>query len=250
MAVHLFAKVHRHRVHDDIAAQLRDAILDGRFAPGSKLPPERELAAEFGVNRTSIREAIKTLESLRLVDVRQGSGATVLDPVEGSLDLLGPMVFHGNRLAPDLIADLIEVTMPMLLEMARLAVARHTPEQRLRLRVLRDAVADYSRAPEDRFASSREVLVLLSDMTANRVWRMLARRSRDLFASAPFREARRRLRRDPGQVVAVIDAALHALESDEPTAAILAVQRLVTDLGESGLASATEPDAASPAPPL
>lgn len=248
MTVRLFAKVHRHRVHDDIAAQLRDAILDGRFQPGDKLPPERELAAEFGVNRTSIREAIKTLEGLRLVEVRQGSGATVLDPVEGALDLLGPMVFHGNRLDVELIADLLEVTTPMLLEMARLAVGRHTPEQARRLAELRDAIADDQRDREERFASSREVLVLLSDMTGNRVWRMLTRRTRDLFASAPFREARQRLRRDPGRIVPILDSALHALAAGDPDAAVRAVQLLVTDLGESGLA-ASEPRASVPAHP-
>ncbi len=245
MPARLFAKVHRHRLHDDIALQLRDAILDGRFPPGAKLPAERELATEFGVNRTSIREALKTLEGLRLVEIRQGSGATVRDPVDGSLDLLGPMVFHGNRLDVDLIADLVEVTMPMLLEMARLAVTRHTDDQVRRLASLRDAIADADREREQRFAASREVLVLLSDMSGNRVWRMLARRTRDLFASAPFREARRRLRRDPGHIVPTLDSALQALLDRDAERALHAVQRLVTDLGESGLASIRPP--ASPA---
>ena len=67
----------RRRIHEDIAEQLRDAILDGSFAAGTKLPPERELALEFQVNRTSIRDAFKVLEGLNLVRVRQGDGATV-----------------------------------------------------------------------------------------------------------------------------------------------------------------------------
>jgi hypothetical protein len=54
----------RQRVHEAVATQLRDAILDGRFQAGDK-HPQRELAEEFGVNRTSIREAIKILEGLR-----------------------------------------------------------------------------------------------------------------------------------------------------------------------------------------
>ena len=114
----------RRRLHEDVAEQLRDAILDGRFPAGRKLPPERELAAEFRVNRTSVREAIKVLEGLGLVQVRQGDGATVRPLVEASLDLLGPMIFHGGRVDAALLAELGEVMQPLLLELARAAIAR------------------------------------------------------------------------------------------------------------------------------
>src|SRR5262245_22457025 len=98
----------RRRLHEDIADHLRDAILDGRYAAGEKLPPERELATRFGVNRTSIREALKVLEGLRLVRVRQGDGAIVLPVVDASLDLLGPMLFREDHLDADLLAELRE----------------------------------------------------------------------------------------------------------------------------------------------
>jgi DNA-binding FadR family transcriptional regulator len=234
-----FKPVARQRVHEAVATQLRDAILDGRFKAGDKLPPERELAEEFGVNRTSIREAIKILEGLRLVAVRHGDGATVQPLIEGSLDLLGPMIFHGNSIDPDVVAEMYEATMPLLLEIARLAIDRHRPDEIVRLRQLRDAIADESREREARFASTRELLILLSDMTRNRVWQMLARRTRDLFASAPFQETRRRLRRDPGRIVPTIDACLAALERGKPREALSAVLRIVSDLGDTGLPSTT-----------
>lgn len=234
-----FKPVARQRVHEAVAMQLRDAILDGRFQPGDKLPPERELAEEFGVNRTSIREALKILEGLRLIAVRQGDGATVQPLIEGSLDLLGPMIFHDNSIDPEVVAELYEATMPMLLEVARLAVERHRPEEIERLRELRDAIADDSREREIRFGSTRELLVLLSDMTRNRVWQMLARRTRDLFASPPFQETRRRLRRDPGRIVPTIDACLAALERGKPREALNAVVRIVADLGDMGMPSST-----------
>ena len=55
MPVVAFRAPARRRLHEDVAEQLRDAILDGRFRAGTKLPPERELALEFRVNRTSAR---------------------------------------------------------------------------------------------------------------------------------------------------------------------------------------------------
>src|SRR5437763_10763025 len=94
----------RRRLHEDVADQLRDAILDGRFPAGTKLPPERELAHEFGVNRTSIREAIKVLEGLGLVTVRQGDGATVWPVGDASPAPRGPMIFHAGRGALGLVA--------------------------------------------------------------------------------------------------------------------------------------------------
>src|SRR5262245_31745027 len=172
----------RRRVHEDIAEQLRDAILDGRFPVGAKLPPERELAHEFQVNRTSIREAIKVLEGLRLVRVRQGDGATVLPVVDASLDILPSMIFHGGKIDPRMMAEMAEVIRPLLYEMARLALERCTDGDIDKLLRLRAVIADAAQESETRFAAARDLLVALSDITGNRVWQMLARRARALLA--------------------------------------------------------------------
>src|SRR5262245_58563343 len=223
----------RRRLHEAVADQLRDAILDGRFAAGEKLPPERELAGEFRVNRTSVREAIKVLEGLGLVQVRQGDGVTVRPLVETSLDLLGPMIFHGGRVDAVLLAELGEVLQPLLLELARAAIARKRPEHLVALRRLRDVIADESRDREARYGAWRELIVLLGDMSANRVWRMLARRTRDFLASPPLAETRRRLRRDPGRIVPLIDAGLAALEAGRTADAVDAVQRILQLAGDT-----------------
>ncbi|HEX8953166.1 MAG TPA: GntR family transcriptional regulator, partial [Polyangia bacterium] len=59
--------------------KLRREILLGRYLPGARLPPERELALKLGTNRNTLREAIRTLESEKLVRSRQGDGTLVLD---------------------------------------------------------------------------------------------------------------------------------------------------------------------------
>jgi GntR family transcriptional repressor for pyruvate dehydrogenase complex len=228
----------RRRIHEDVAAQLRDAILDGRFRAGQKLPPERELAEEFGVNRTSLREAIKVLEGLGLISVRQGDGATVQPLIDASLDILAPMIFHGGRIDADLLLEMWEVVTPLLYEMARLAIARRRPAQLVALRGLRDLIADETREREARHASARDLIVVLSDMTKNRVWQMLARRLRALLASEPLRETRRRLRRDPGRVVPIIDTCLEAIDAGRPDEAVKAVRRIITLVGDTALSSA------------
>jgi DNA-binding FadR family transcriptional regulator len=83
------------RLYRQIADQIRALIAAGEFALGSRLPPERDLAAQLGVSRPSVREALIALEVEGLVEVRMGSGiyVTALAPVAQAREFdaaLGP----------------------------------------------------------------------------------------------------------------------------------------------------------------
>jgi len=223
----------RRRIHESVAEQLRDAILDGRFSAGQKLPPERELAQEFQVNRTSVREAIKVLEGLKLVNVRQGDGATVLPLRGAALSILPALIYHGGRLDAQALAEVFEVIMPLFFEMARLGIERVQPAHLETLRALRAVVADERRDREERFEAGRQVLMLVSDMTGNRVWQMLAGKVIDFLRSEPLRQTRHALRRDPGQIVPIMDRCLTALERGHPEEAIAALRRFIAAVGEA-----------------
>jgi GntR family transcriptional regulator, transcriptional repressor for pyruvate dehydrogenase complex len=223
----------RRRIHEDIAEQLRDAILDGHFPPGARLPPERDLASEFQVNRTSIRDAIKVLEGLNLVRVRQGDGATVQPIADASFDLLPAMIFHGGQIDLPMITEMLEVVRPLLFEMARLALVRSTEKQIENLRALSAKMADFEHDEEGSGAASREFLVCLSDMTGNRVWQMLSRRLRTFLASDPLRETRRRLRKDHHRrLAALIDDCIEHRKRGRSDEALAALRRAVEFLGE------------------
>ncbi len=64
---------------ESCAQRLREAILGGELAPGSLLPPERTLATELGVNRTTLRAGIQRLVEVGLLDAQQGRGTVVRD---------------------------------------------------------------------------------------------------------------------------------------------------------------------------
>lgn len=228
-----FQPPRRRRLHQDVAEQLRDAILDGRFAAGAKLPPERELAEEFQVNRTSVREAIKVLEGLGLVSVRQGDGATVLPLIDASFSALPAMIFHGGRIDLDLLADMNDVIRPMLLEMGRLAIERCRPGDLAPLKELRATVADTSLELEDRSRALRDVIVVLADMTQNRVWQMLARRTHAFLSAEPLREARGRLRPDPGRLLPAMDDAIAAMEAGRTQDAVAALHEVIRTVGDT-----------------
>src|SRR3954453_15489360 len=69
-----FDKVRRVRLFDDVLEQLREAILSGRIRPGERLPNERELCETFGVGRPTLREALRSLEAVGMIEVRTGKG--------------------------------------------------------------------------------------------------------------------------------------------------------------------------------
>jgi GntR family transcriptional repressor for pyruvate dehydrogenase complex len=85
----LFPPSARRTRGETVVEKLRREILLGRYQPGTRLPPERELALKLGTNRNTLREAIRTLESEKLVRARQGDGTLVLDwRIEGEINLL------------------------------------------------------------------------------------------------------------------------------------------------------------------
>lgn len=71
------------RLYRQIAEQVRKLITGGEFAPGSRLPAERDLARQLGVSRPSVREALIALEVEGWVEVRTGSGVYVLPRANG-----------------------------------------------------------------------------------------------------------------------------------------------------------------------
>jgi GntR family transcriptional repressor for pyruvate dehydrogenase complex len=69
----MFVSAKSNKICDDIAAQIRQAILDGRVKPGDRLPSEKELIGKFRVSRGTLREALRSLESLGVLEIRQGA---------------------------------------------------------------------------------------------------------------------------------------------------------------------------------
>lgn len=129
-----FAPIARTSVADTVFAELRDAILTGRFAPGDALPPERELAASFAVNRHAVREALNRLQVAGFVNVVHGGGTRVLDVRStAGLDLLAHVAQSADEPDPHLIRDGLEMRRCIGIEAVRLAATRGTAEAHARI---------------------------------------------------------------------------------------------------------------------
>lgn len=98
------------RLHQDIVEQLKDRIVRGDLPPGAKLPPERELAEQLEVNRTTVREALHKLEGMGLVEIKHGTGIYVRDYLEsGSLELARHLLFLDGQLNVDILRNLLSL---------------------------------------------------------------------------------------------------------------------------------------------
>lgn len=105
------------------------AILDGELPAGSTLPAERTLAAQLGITRPTLREAIQRLARDGWLTIAHGKPTVVNDYwVEGGLNVLGKLVEHQTHLSPDFIGQLLEVRRNLAPAYTGLAVA-HAPAE-------------------------------------------------------------------------------------------------------------------------
>lgn len=118
--------VPRQSLSDAVFEQLRDAIVLGSLPAGAPLPAERALCERLGVNRGSVREALRRLEQARLVSVRHGGTSRVLDFRESAgLDLLAALLVRPEGgLDADAVRGVMEVRTTLAPEIARLAALR------------------------------------------------------------------------------------------------------------------------------
>ena len=141
-----FASIPRVDRPEAVVEQVRDAILLGELAPGDTLPSERELSVQFGVNRTTVREALMKLELLGLIDRGHGRLSQVLDYRRHGSTALVP---HLVRLRIDGAAEsFVESIAAMYSGTAALAARRATPADLDTLEAAADAL-DTALADED-----------------------------------------------------------------------------------------------------
>jgi GntR family transcriptional repressor for pyruvate dehydrogenase complex len=114
------------RIYEEIVRQVNELIAHGKLKSGDQLPPERDLAEKFRVSRTSVREALRALQSRGLIEIRAGEGAFVRDvSVETLIEPLA-LVILPHREA---VAELFEARRLIEPSIAALAARRATREE-------------------------------------------------------------------------------------------------------------------------
>ncbi|QFG69489.1 FadR/GntR family transcriptional regulator [Ornithinimicrobium pratense] len=114
-------------VTDDAISRIKDMIVAGELTPGDRLPPEKELGETLGLSRSSLREAVKALEVIGVLDVRRGDG-TYVTSLQPSI-LLEVMAFVVDLHRDDFVLQALEVRRMLEPQAAAAAARRITPDQ-------------------------------------------------------------------------------------------------------------------------
>ncbi|HLO09337.1 MAG TPA: FadR/GntR family transcriptional regulator [Desulfobacteria bacterium] len=122
----MFKPIKKSKVYEEIVAKIKDMVEKGRFKSGDQLPVERELAEVFRVSRSSVREALRSLESQGFIESRQGDGTYIASqPVESLVSPLASVISTEK----DDQMELFEMRRMIEPDLAYLAAERATEEE-------------------------------------------------------------------------------------------------------------------------
>ncbi len=124
-------EIKKTRIYEEVIHQIQALVKAGKLKAGDKLPPERELAEAFKVSRTSVREAIRALETQGLVVSRPGSGTFITAPSTESVVQSLVVLLCQEK---DTLADIFEMRRVVEPHIAALAAERATAQDVLRLK--------------------------------------------------------------------------------------------------------------------
>jgi GntR family transcriptional repressor for pyruvate dehydrogenase complex len=156
--------IRRTKVYEEVADRIRRLIAEGRLKAGDRLPPERELAERFGVSRTSVRDAIRALEMIGLLEPRQGDGTVVLDLSPDALaQPLASILVHNRTL----LADLLDVRKMIEPPLAARAATFASPEEIAGLKEILKRQADKAARGELTTAEDSEFHYALARLARN-----------------------------------------------------------------------------------
>ena len=195
------------RLYRQIANAIMESIQRGEFAPGAALPPERELAKQLGVSRSSVREALIALEMTGWVDIRTGNGVFAMQPL--------PPASAPVAEADYSLEDLLQARLAFEGMLAEMAARNGSPAQREQLRALADTLLRYRANDAEFLDQDKGFHLLIGEMSGNEVLREMMEALWNKRDNARFRRLERHfadnaftdeMNRDHQQIAAAIYA--------------------------------------------
>ena len=219
----MFLPLQNQKIYQQVASQIQDMILDGRLKSGDKLPAERMMSEQFKVSRNSIREAIRALEILGIVESRQGGGNFI---VAGSSDCLFEPLSIMFKLRNGSFSDLLEIRRGLEMEAASLAAQKITKAHKVRVKELLEEFKNASGERES-IDLDKKLHLLIAEISGNAMLSGFLNSISKLFEQA-VRDGRKMILKtfDNNKVLIKMHRDLcNAITSGKPEAAAKACRR-------------------------
>lgn len=140
-----FSSIQQPSIVEQIIQSVKQSIINGELQPGQRLPSELELSRQLGVGRGAVREAMKVLQALGVVTIRQGDGTYIVDGTTPTM--LSPLVF-AILLETNTTMDLFELRRLLEIGYCELAARNATEEDWTRIEAAARALEDYAKTEQ------------------------------------------------------------------------------------------------------
>jgi GntR family transcriptional regulator, transcriptional repressor for pyruvate dehydrogenase complex len=223
----LIEPIKKTRVAEEVADRIRVLILDGTFPPGQALPSERLLTERFGVSRGSIRDAIRMLGVIGLLETRHGQGTF---PLELTVDRLVAPLASVMTYRHDLQNELLDVRRMFEPAVARVAATRATDEDFADLQRIIDAQQRKLKKGQSAIVEDTAFHAALARSTRNRVVVSLMSTLNDLLVESRKLSLKQKGR--PAKSIEGHEAVVAALRSRDAEGAAQAMYKHIDQIAD------------------
>jgi GntR family transcriptional repressor for pyruvate dehydrogenase complex len=233
----LIEPIKKTRIAEEVADRIRTLILDGTFPPGRPLPSERVLTERFGVSRGSIRDALRMLEMIGLLETRHGQGTF---PHELTVDRLVAPLASVMTYRHDLQDELLDVRRMFEPAVARVAAARVTDEDFADLHRILEAQRRKLKTGRSAIVEDTAFHAALARSTRNRVVVSIMTTLNDLLVESRTQALKQKGR--PEKSIEGHEAVVAALRSRDAEAAGQAMYKHIDQISDLQLHTYELPD--------
>ena len=226
-AVKLIAPIKKTRIPEAIADRVRQLIVDRTFRPGQPLPSERVLARRFGVSRGSIRDALRMLETVGLLEARHGQGTF---PRELSVDRLVTPIASVISFQRDLQDELMDVRRMFEPAVARAAASRATDDDLAELERVLDVQRRKLKTGQSAIGEDTAFHAALARATRNRVAVRIMETLNDLLIES--RKLTLKQKGRPQRSLSGHEAIVAAMRRGDPDAAARAMRAHIDQIAD------------------
>ena len=221
------APIKKTRIPEEIADRVRRLIVDRTFRPGQALPSERVLARRFGVSRGSIRDALRTLETVGLLEARHGQGTF---PRELSVDRLVTPIASVITFQRDLQEELMDVRRMFEPAVARAAASRVTDDDLAEMERVLDAQRRKLKTGQSAIGEDTAFHAVLARATRNRVAVRIMETLNDLLIES--RKLTLKQKGRPERSLSGHEAIVAAMRRRDPDAAARAMHAHIDQIAD------------------